>query len=82
MGPVRPARTISSKTWSSAMESDAPGCTTGRITLSSVPKASDAMRISWLRIQFTLPRRVLISPLCASVRNGWASRHSGNVFVE
>ena len=40
------------------------------------------MRISWLRIQLTLPRTVLISPLWASIRKGWASRHSGKVLVE
>ena len=33
------------------------------------------------RIQFTLPRNVLISPLCASILNGCASHHCGNVFV-
>ncbi len=34
------------------------------------------------RIQFTFPRSVLISPLCAMKRNGCASGHDGNVFVE
>ena len=33
------------------------------------------------RIQLTLPVRVLISPLCATRRNGWASGQFGNVFV-
>ena len=46
------------------------------------PKAWAAMRISWLFIQLTLPFSVLISPLWASIRNGWASRHSGKVLVE
>jgi len=32
--------------------------------------------------QFRLPWMVLISPLCARKRNGWASRHCGRVFVE
>src|ERR1700731_1317376 len=34
------------------------------------------------RIQFSLPVTVLISPLCAMRRNGWASGHDGKVFVE
>jgi hypothetical protein len=33
-------------------------------------------------IQFRLPRMVLISPLWAMNRYGWASGHDGNVFVE
>jgi len=34
------------------------------------------------RIQLRLPLTVLISPLCAMVRNGWASGQDGNVLVE
>ena len=34
------------------------------------------------RSQFRLPRIVLISPLCAMNRNGWASGQDGNVLVE
>jgi hypothetical protein len=34
------------------------------------------------RIQLTLPRSVLISPLCAIRRYGWASSQLGNVLVE
>ena len=41
--------------------------------------ASSASRA---RIQFRLPRMVLISPLCAMNRYGWASGQDGNVFVE
>ena len=33
-------------------------------------------------IQLMLPRSVLISPLWASVRNGWANGHEGMVLVE
>ena len=40
------------------------------------------MRISWLFIQLVLPFSVLISPLCASMRNGCASHHCGKVLVE
>ena len=46
------------------------------------PKVFEAMRISWLFIQFRLPFSVLISPLWASMRNGCASHHCGNVLVE
>ena len=38
--------------------------------------------LSRARIQFRLPFTVLISPLCATSRNGWASGQEGNVFVE
>ena len=44
--------------------------------------ASCAIRVSWLFIQLTLPRMVLISPLWASVRNGCASFQAGMVLVE
>ena len=40
---------------------------------------------SWLsraRIQLRLPFTVLISPLCAISRNGWASGQDGKVLVE
>ena len=35
-----------------------------------------------VRIQLRLPLIVLISPLWAMYRNGWASGQDGNVFVE
>ena len=82
MGAERPARTITSNTASSAAESDAPSGITGLMSSECSPKAMEAMRISWLRIQLALPRMVLISPLCASMRNGWASHHWGKVLVE
>src|SRR5438874_7475926 len=34
------------------------------------------------RIQLRLPRTVLISPLCATYRYGWASGQDGSVLVE
>ena len=34
------------------------------------------------RIQLRLPLAVLISPLWAIIRNGWASSQAGNVLVE
>ena len=81
-GALRPARASVSNTASSAAESDEPGCTIGLMSSSWPAKASDAMRISWLFIQLTLPFTVLISPLWASIRNGWASRQVGKVLVE
>ncbi len=33
-------------------------------------------------MRLRLPRTVLISPLCATKRNGWASGQDGNVLVE
>ena len=45
------------------------------------PKSGEANCFSRACIQFTLPRSVLISPLCAKKRNGWARSHVGNVFV-
>ena len=46
------------------------------------PNVFDAIRISWDFIQLRLPLSVLISPLWASMRNGCASDHCGNVLVE
>ena len=38
--------------------------------------------VSRARIQLLLPRTVLISPLCATYRYGWARGQDGNVLVE
>ena len=51
------------------------------------PSALSGIRLvdsmaSRARIQFRLPRIVLISPLCAMYRYGWASGQDGNVLVE
>ena len=49
----------------------------------SSPGSSEPSSIaSRARIQFWLPCTVLISPLWATKRYGWASGHDGNVFVE
>ncbi len=82
IGAERPARTSTSKTKSSAAESDEPCGTIGLMSSARSPKAEEAMRISWLFIQFRLPFSVLISPLWASIRKGCASHHCGNVLVE
>ena len=82
MGASRPARTSTSKVLSSAALSLPPGWITGFTSSPKSPNAWAAILISWLFIQLTLPFSVLISPLWASMRNGWASRHSGKVLVE
>ena len=46
-------------------EPEPPSRTTGRTDLISSPKISDSNSASCARIQLMLPRRVLISPLCA-----------------
>jgi hypothetical protein len=43
---------------------------------------SVARSASRARIQLRLPRTVLISPLCAMNRYGWASGQDGRVLVE
>ena len=82
VGASLPERQIASNTASSAAVSDAPAGITGLMSSERSPKAMLAILISWLSIQFLLPRIVLISPLWARQRNGWASHHCGNVLVE
>ena len=82
IGAERPERTITSNTASSAAESDDPPGTIGLMSSAMSPNVADAMRISWLFSQLRLPFSVLISPLWASMRNGWASHHCGKVLVE
>ena len=72
----------SSSTLSNVAESDPPGRTTGSTFDRSSPNSSDASCDSRARIQFTLPRSVLISPLWAIMRYGWASSQLGKVFVQ
>ncbi len=81
-GSERPASTSSSSTLSSVAVSEPPGRITGSTFCRSSPKSSDASCDSRARIQLTLPRSVLISPLCATIRYGCASSQLGNVFVE
>ena len=81
-GRLRPASTSSSSTLSKVAESLPPGRTIGRTFWRSSPKSSDASWDSRARIQLMLPRSVLISPLWAIIRYGWASSQLGNVFVE
>ncbi len=64
-------------------ESDASGLTMGMRSASSrSSKAADCMRPCRARTQFLLPLTVLISPLWAIMRQGWARSQLGNVLVE
>ena len=60
-----------------------PAATIGLISSASAP--NEIRRPCGSRgcfIQLRLPFSVLISPLWASMRKGWASHHCGNVLVE
>jgi hypothetical protein len=67
---------------SKVAESDPSGLTTGVTFWRSSPKRSLASCDSLARIQLMLPLRVLISPLWAIRRNGWARSQLGKVLVE
>ncbi len=86
-GSDRPPRCSSSRQASKLAESLAVSSSTG--SSRSIPRPCASRGISSLssiasraRSQFRLPRIVLISPLCAMNRNGWASGQDGNVLVE
>ena len=79
---MRPASTSSSSTLSNVAESEPPGRTTGSTFAMSSPNSAEASCDSRARIQLTLPRSVLISPLWAIIRYGCASSQLGNVLVE
>ena len=81
-GASRPAATSSSNMLSSDAESLCPGRTTGSSFLRSSPKSGEASEGSRAASAPRLPLSALISPLCASARNGCASSQLGNVFVE
>jgi hypothetical protein len=81
-GSDRPPRWSSSSTSSNDAESDAPGLQIGKIRSRSPLNSSESSSASRARIQFRLPITVLISPLWAMNRNGWASGQLGKVFVE
>lgn len=87
-GSERPPRWSSSRTSSKEAESEASGVQTGnsraRFSASSgfSPKSLVASCDSRARIQLRLPLTVLISPLCATKRYGWASGQLGKVLVE
>ena len=57
------------------------GWITGMRSSSWSPQQPDVNSGSRADIQFRLPMSVLISPLCAIKRNGWARRQVASVFV-
>jgi hypothetical protein len=93
-GSERPDRCSSSSTSSKVAESLKSLAVTGKIrsSPSSAPSPPDPPPgasnssvwsfASRARIRFRLPLMVLISPLCAMTRNGWASGQLGKVLVE
>src|SRR3972149_3458681 len=80
-GSERPAITRSSSALSKIAESLPSSMITGLIFARSAPNSSDSIMDSRARIRLMFPRKVLISPLCARNRYGWARCHVGRVFV-
>ena len=81
-GSSRPARVSSSTQLSNWAESLPSVLITGMIFLRSSPKTW-LVNSAWRAfIQLTLPRSVLISPLWAMYRFGWARSQLGKVLVE
>ena len=81
-GRLRPPRCSSSSTWSKDAESEASGVQIGESRLRSPGILALASMASRACIRLRLPRTVLISPLCATKRNGCANGQDGNVLVE
>ena len=79
-GSESPDMTKNSSTLSRLAESDIPDWMIGDICLMS-PSMSLLRTLSLACIHPRFPRMVLISPLWASKRKGWANDHVGNVFV-
>ena len=78
----RPESQSSSATSSKEAESEAPGVQIGYSSSGESPSSGLASCDWRARIQLRLPLTVLISPLWAMVRNGWASGQDGKVLVE
>ncbi len=82
-GRLRPPIIRNSTTLSRMPESELPSWMMGFIFwISSSVKSDEEMMASRDLIQLMLPRSVLISPLWARVRNGWASGQVGSTLVE
>ena len=81
-GKLLPPKYKSSKTSSNEAESLPEFSTIGNKRFKSPGIRSLSNKVSLALIQFRLPFTVLISPLCAMYRYGWASGQDGNVFVE
>ena len=79
---LRPPRCSSSSTSSNEAESLAPGVQIGKARERSPGMRSVSSSASRARIQLRLPASVLISPLWARYRYGWASGQLGKVLVE
>ena len=80
-GSERPVITRNSSTLSNVAVSLPPSRIIGRIFARSAASSGDWSSPSRARIQLMFPRSVLISPLCAMYRYGWASGHDGKVLV-
>ena len=81
-GRLRPPRCSSSSTSSKDAESEASGVQIGESRLRSPGMLVLASIASRACMRLRLPRTVLISPLWATKRNGWASGQDGKVLVE
>src|SRR5499427_9266726 len=77
-----PPCTRNSSALSKQAVSDWPSYEIGQSLLMSLPNSGDETEACRAAIQLTLPRSVLISPLCATMRYGWASFQDGKVLVE
>src|SRR3954451_7827123 len=78
----RPESISSSATSSKEAESEAPGVQIGYSSSGVSPSSGLFSCDCRARIQLRLPLTVLISPLCAMLRNGCASGQDGKVLVE
>ena len=78
---MRPERVNSSSALSKLAESLPLGWMTGFNHSTSFPQMGCASTASRERIQLRLPSKVLISPLCATIRNGCARNQLGEVLV-
>ena len=77
----QPVAVRSSSASSSDSESEPSSDSSGPAARSSRAISDEAASAARPRTCSRLPRTVLISPLCEIERNGWASRHTGRVFV-
>ena len=78
---LRPEAVSSSSASSSEAVSEPIGQITGSRSLIWPPQTAEVSSGSRALIQLRLPSSVLISPLCATSRNGCASFQLGSVFV-
>ena len=79
---LRPLMVSISNALSKQPESELASWMIGLSSSTLSPQRLERISFSRARIQFLLPRSVLISPLWAMVRNGCASFQFGKVLVE